>query len=1162
VRGSAIRQEVAMKHRTLCTLLFFLAWNAPLPAQSTQGTLTGTITDPQGARVPGVDVVALHVDTQQRFTAVSSADGTYVIPALPIGRYEVTASLAGFSTFKQTGIVLEVGQRLRVDIGLKVGQVTETVEVTGEVTRVQTESSAAGTTVEQQRIENLPLNGRHVLDLVKLIPGVQPRNRSVDGFAQVDNQSFSQISFNGGPTYGNQVFLDGGMNTVPVHGELSVVPILDTVEEFRVMTNSLPAEFGQSNGGVINIATRGGTKELHGSLYEFLRNDALDARNAFLTTKDPITGRTKPVVRYNQYGGTVGGPVYIPKIYDGREKTFFYFGYEQWKYRTANISRSTVPTQAERDGDFSNTRDGTGKVIQIYDPATTRPNPNGSGYVRDIFEGNIIPRNRMDPLALKILPYLPLPNVAPNNAFTNADNYLSLESWPIDQSDVSVRIDHNLSEKNKLFARYTDNRNFRANRYWGIGDADTDARTDQRNNYNGLLAHTYIFAPTVVNEFRANLTRQNLDFIHPSFDKGWPAKLGFPEIIPQDAFPPIQIAGMLAIGSARGGFSGGFRKHHTVQFTDSLTFVRGRHTLKMGIDQRWIRLNFTNRSNPSGNFSFAASLTNNPQIPAGTGFGMATFLLGEVSSGSLGIRPQWAFQSWSHGSYLQDDFKVTSRLTLNLGLRYDFSSGPVERWNRSSNFDPFVINPETNTSGALLYAGVTKDRHFTDPPNLNISPRFGFAYSLTGDSRTVVRGGYAVIYSQLESGDTTGDGANSLGFSIDTPFSPPGGGPYRAFLLSEGPSSILQPLGAEGGPSAFRGQSMRFQSMEEPSPYVQQWNLTLQREILGRWVVSAGYAGNRGVHLFGSNYNINQLDPTYFSLGLGLQDQVTNPYFGQIKSGTLSGKTVTRGQLLRPYPDYLDVYTLSSHGGSSIYHAFQMTVERRYASGLSALVSYNLSKMINSGASSNQGSSANPDYRVGRLDQRGERSLDENDIPHRLVVSAVYELPMGPGKPWLQQGVAAALLGGWQLNGIYTYESGGPLVIRGANNFTGINRPNLVGDPNLPDSERSAARWFNTAAFANPPSWTIGNVPRTMPNLRGPAYNNLDMSVFRNIRITEGLKLEFRAEAFNALNTVVLNNPNTSFTPNAAGVNTNPNFGKITTSTNARRLQFGLRLVF
>ncbi len=1151
-------------NRTLCCILLVVlsASVVFLPAQSPKGTITGTITDPQNARVPGVEVIALHVDTNQKYTGISSDDGTYVIPALPIGKYEITATLTGFATYKQSGIVLEVSQRLRIDIGLKVGSVSETVEVTGEVSRIQTESSSAGTTVEQQRIANLPLNGRHVLDLVKLIPGVQPRNRGVDGFAQVDNQAFSQISFNGGPTYGNQIFLDGGMNTVPVHNEMSVVPMLDSVEEFKVLTNALPAEFGQSNGGVINIVTRGGTKDLHGSLYEFVRNDSLDARNAFLTTKDPITGRTKPVVRYNQYGGTVGGPVYIPKIYDGRDKTFFFVGYEQWKYIQANINRSTVPTALERSGNFSNTRNGLGDLIPIYNPLTTRANPGGSGYVRDAFPGNIVPNNLMDPVSLKVLGYLPLPNVAPNNPYTNANNYLSLQSYPINQDDLTIRIDHNFSDKNKLFGRFSENRNFRDFKAWGIGIADSDARTDQRNNYNGLIAHTYVFSPTVVNEFRANVTRQSLDFIHPSFDQGWPAKLGYPAIIPQDAFPPIQIDGILAIGSARGGFAGGFRKHHTVQFTDSVTWIRGKHTIKAGFDQRWIRLNFTNRSNPSGNFSFSSSLTNNPQVPAGSGFGMATFLMGEVSSGSLGIRPQFAFQSWSHGSYLQDDFKATKRLTLNLGVRYDLASGPTERWDRSSNFDPYVTNSLTNTPGALLYAGVTKDRHFTNPPNHNFAPRIGFAYNITGDGKTAIHGGYAMIYSLIESGDTAGDGSNSLGFSIDTSFTAPGGGPYRAFKLSEGPTTILLPKGASGGPSAFRGQAVRYQMMEEGTPYVQQWNLTLQRELPGRWVVSAGYAGNRGVHLYGANYNLNQMDPQYFSMGLKLQDKVTNPYYGQITSGTLSAATVVQSQLLLPYPDYLSIYTLSSHGGSSTYHSFQFTAEKRFSDGLSALISYNNSKLINDASSTNQGSSSNPDYRIGRLDRRGERSLDENDIPHRLVISAVYELPFGPTKRWLKEGVLGAVFGGWQYNVIYTYQSGNPLVVRGSNNFTGINRPNLAGDPVLPAGERTVLKWFNTAAFANPANWTIGNVPRTMPTLRGPAYKNVDMSLFRNIKITERFKLEFRAEAFNALNMVIYDNPNTSFTPNASGVNTNANFGRILSSMAARRMQFGLRLTF
>ncbi|MEP7342242.1 MAG: TonB-dependent receptor, partial [Acidobacteriota bacterium] len=406
------------------SLLLLLA--VSMFGQSSQGTITGTVSDAQGGRVANATVTALQIGTNQKFNAVSSSEGVYAISSLPIGEYEVTFGAPGFSTAKQSNVVVEVGQRLRLDISLQVGEMSTTVSITEAISRVQTEASSLGTTVERQRIENLPLNGRHVFNLVKLVPGVQPRFKGSDGFAEVDNQSFSQISFNGGSPYSNQIFLDGGTNTVPVHNEISVVPMVDTVEEFKVQTNSLAAEFGQTSGGVINVVTRAGTNDYHGSLYEFFRNDSLDARNAFLTTPNPLSGRTKPILRYNQYGGSFGGPLPTLRfgeggspIRSGKDRTFFFFGMEQWNHRQANINRTTVPTALERSGNFSNTRDGNGNLLVIYDPATTRANPNGSGFVRDPFPGNIIPQNRIDPLSKRLLEYLPLPNVAPNNAFTN-----------------------------------------------------------------------------------------------------------------------------------------------------------------------------------------------------------------------------------------------------------------------------------------------------------------------------------------------------------------------------------------------------------------------------------------------------------------------------------------------------------------------------------------------------------------------------------------------------------------------------------------------------------------------------------------------------------------------------------------------------------------------
>lgn len=1133
-------------------------------AQSPRGTITGTVTDPQGARVPNVQVTATQVATNLTFEARSSDDGTYVIPSLPVGAYRVSAEVAGFKRFERPDVTLEVAQTLRLDIAMELGAVSETVTVSGEVTRVRTEESSLGTVVERKRIEALPMNGRHVFSLVRLVAGVQPRFRGEEGFADPANQNFSQIRFNGGPIYGNQFLLDGGTNTAPVHNEISVVPMVDAVEEFKVETNAIKAEFGQTSGGVVNVVTRAGSNEFHGSLYEFMRNDSMDARNAFATQVDRATGRIKPILRYNQYGGTVGGPVWIPKVYNGRNRTFFFAGYEQWRHRQAAIRRATVPTAQERAGDFSNTRDGQGNLIPIYDPATTTPNPAGAGFVRSPLPGNIVPRNRMDPLALRVLEFMPQANVQPNNPFTNADNFLSLASSGTDQGVTNIRVDHRVSNNDSLFARYSVTRNTRAGRGYGLGPADPDtfARNDQRDNYNAILTETHIFSPALIHEFKANFTRQDLPFQHPSFGQNWPEKLGYPKIIPQDMFPAVEIGGALTLGAST--FAAGHRAQHSVQWADTVTWVRGQHTVKLGIDQRWIRLNWINRNNPSGRFSFGAGLTGDPQRPANTGVGMATFLLGEVSGGQLGIRPHFSFHSWSHGSYIQDDFKVTPRLTVNLGLRYDLASGPAERYNRHSNFEPYLTNPETRLPGVLQYAGAEAPRNFVDRDYNNVGPRLGFAYALTRDSKTVVRGGYGLIYLLTESGDAQGDSSNSLGFESVTPFASPQGANYKAFQFTAGPATIIYPNGAAGGPSAFRGQGVRAQNRLAPSPYLQQFNLTLQRELPGRWVVSASYAGNRGVKLFGANHNLNQLDPANFSQGLALQDQVPNPFFGQIATGGLSGRTVARSQLLLPLPDYTSVSTMANHGSSSTYHSFQLTLEKRYASGLSALFSYTNSKQINDSFSSAGSSGEIGEFRLGRFNRKIERAIDQDDVSQRAVISAVYELPFGPGKPVLGQarGVLGHLVGGWQVNTVTSLETGVPLQVRGANNFTGINFPNVVGDPYLPTSERTVLRWFNTDVFRNPADFTVGNAPRTLPNVRGPGLFDVAFSAFKSFRLHEKRVLEFRAEMFNALNHVNYNNPNTSFSPNRQGVNTNPNFGRILRALDARRIQLGLRLAF
>jgi len=1151
--------------RYTCLATVLVAFASLLPAQTSLGTITGTIIDQNGAGVPGASISVTLKASNLRYTGTSFQDGTYSVGQLPPGGYELNATASGFKSFKQTNITIEVSQRLRIDINLEVGSISESINVTAEIPRIQTEDSSLGTTVERKRIEELPLNGRHVFNLVKLVAGVQPRFNNTDGFAEISNQNFSQIRINGGPAYGNQFFLDGSVNSAPVHNEIAVVPMSDAVEEFRVETNALKAEYGQTAGGVINVVSKMGTNEFHGSLYEFLRNDSLDARNAFATQPDPRTGRIKQVLRYNQFGGTVGGPVRIPGLYDGRNKTFFFAGYEQWRWRSTGSPRlNTVALPEWRTGNFSNFRNGLGALIPLFDPSTTRANPNGAGFIRDPLPGNIVPANRIDPLSAKVLAFMPLPNATPTDPFTGANNFIALVPSSSDQGVTNVRLDHRLSTSDMFFFRYTGNRNTRRDRGWGLNEADPAARNDQRDNHNAVVNYTRVISPKLVNDLRFAVSRQWLPFLHPSFDQGWPAKLGYPSIIPQDQFPPVAIAGYLGIGSP--AFSAGLRAQQYVQLVDSVSINAGKHSFKTGFDLRWSRLSFINRSAPSGRFDFNVALTGNPLVPANTGSALASFLLGEVGGGTLGFRPFMQFRALPLGVYFQDDWKITRTLTLNLGVRYDISFGPTELHNRHSSFDPFITNPQTNRPGVLTYAGVNRPESFVNLDKNNLGPRVGFAWDPQGKGKTAIRGGYGLIYTISEIGHIQGDNSNALGFAIDTPFVAPGGIPVKAFQFSQGPSFLLQPRGAAGGPGAFRGFNGQYQDRDARTPYIQQWNFTIQRALWGGWTGSAVYAGSRGIKLFGGNYNLNQLDPKYFSEGLNLQTSVPNPFFGQITSGALSGATVQRQQLLRAFPDYQNVQTFAANNASSSYHSLQIFVEKRFSGGISALFSYTKSKLISDALSLGGGGSATglADFRIGAYNRRLEKAIDQDDISQRLVTSGVLELPFGRGRKLASNipKVVDVFVGGWQLNGIATMQTGLPLVVRGSNNFTGINYPDLVADPSLPDGVPSANRWFNTDAFRNPANFVIGNAPRTLPSTRAPGLVDVSFSIFKTFRIKERFRFETRVEMFNALNSVNLNGPDTNFSPNMAGVNTNANFGRIFSAQDARRMQLGMRLTF
>ncbi|MGH9842783.1 MAG: carboxypeptidase regulatory-like domain-containing protein, partial [Blastocatellia bacterium] len=872
----------------VCCALLFCSLTAS--AQQGKGTISGTVADQTGAAVPGAAVTIINTGTNATFTATTNQEGFYIAPGLAVGSYRVVVERQGFRQAVLSQITLQVDQKAQVDVTLETGNLSETMEVTAQAPLTDTGSATLGKVIENRRMVELPINGRNALALVVLTPGVKSNAGPTNsGFGDRGLQ-ISNISINGSPNSMNGNTIDGGTNVQAFVGEVNISPSVDAIQEFKVQSSVMSAEFGFTAGGVVNIVTKSGTNQLHGTVYEFLRNDVFDARNAFSDTKPPL--------RYNQFGASAGGPVI-------RDRTFYFGNWEEYRLRRAFPLTTTVPTEQMRRGDFSDFRDSNGRLIPIYDPATTRANPNGSGFIRDQFQCrgrlNVICPERLDPVALNIQKFYPLPNRAPTDPFTNSNNYQNLAGSRRDMRQYTVKLDHRLTKQNTLTGRYA---------YYGhvVDDASAgpvvwpdpvvSRRDDDLRNHNFLLSDTHAFSPTLLHEFRGGLTASRLDFVVRSAGGDWPRKLGLPESVPNEQFP--QISNGLA---AFQGASIGYRHSLAWHFYDALTKIQGSHTLKFGVDYR-INIGFQNQKGAtSGAFNFTAGLTGNPQNQSGTGSAYATFLAGAVASASISTHLGQTPRNHSLSFFFQDDWKATRRLTLNLGLRYDFQQQPYEVNNGLSNFDSFSIDPNTGLRGRTVFAGVDgQPRSFRKNDYTDFGPRIGFAYDLFGKGRTVLRGGYAIFYPYLFIRQTHG---RTAGFSsTPTSYTAAGGANFPAFQLKDGlPRPPIQPLGAALGPSAFLGQSVNYDEPDGRSPYSQQYSLTAQQQLPGAWLVEATYSANLGHHFIAGGYDLNQLDPKYNSLGLALQDRVPNPYAGKVP-GALGAATITRAQSLRPYPYY------------------------------------------------------------------------------------------------------------------------------------------------------------------------------------------------------------------------------------------------------------------
>ncbi len=1134
-----------------------------LALQSGNSQISGRVQDSSTSAVQEADVVVVNVRTGIERHTTSNEDGYYSVPFLTPGVYRLLIQKQDFQPFARAGIKLDADENLVLDVALSIGHVTEIINVTDEPSAIapllDLGTSAISGAVNSDKVENLPLKGRNSSALLMLIPGVRATRATV---SQPPLESHYQFfSANGSRPGQNQFLLDGANNTNVGFNSPEYSAQVESIQEFRAQTSNFSAEYANAAGAVINIVTKGGTNEFHGSGFEYFRNDALAATDFFSNA----LGKRKPIFRFNQFGGTLGGPIY-------RNKTFFFAGYEGLRLRDPVITVTTVPTLRQRAGDFSRTFTNTGALIGIYDPLTTQPDPRRSGsYLRSAFPGNVVPASRVSPVALALQQYYPQPtSEGDRNSGLNNFFFSGPRTRPV--NDITNRVDHQLSRRVMLMGRFSRSATtITSPATFTEADIGSPGYGNNPQSHTSAMAKaTVSLGPAVYAEVLGSLTR--FRFNRRGLSNGFnPTSLGFPRYLsdatPNLGFPAVSVDGV----SGLGGYANEHDAYDRTELRANLSKLVGKHTLKLGA--LFAVVDFRSRQNSTqvGAYSFGKSFTQGPdpfQSGVDSGFGYATFLLGALTAGTHNAGELNSSLSQKYGGlYLQDEYKITGRLRLNLGLRYDNETPRTERANQLANFDYRSAASLTNgvqVHGGLLFPGVGGvPRGHWDSQNRNFAPRVGLAFKLA--KNMIVRAGYGIYYSNSWGSGRNGNGMPQTGFTCSTLVSSSldGGLTPNAVISDPFPRGFCKATGSTSGLLTALGQAVDIIDRNQKTPYAQSWNVMIQRRLPSDILLDAAYAGSRGTHLPGI-LEWNQLDPTYMALGSQLNRQVPNPFYGAIREGPLSEQTVPLGQALRPYPQYLGVSSRDATYGSSIYHALSIKVERRFSKGVSLLASYTWSKLIDDVIPSRTGFPGES-FSSGTLQnyafRRNERSLAAFDTPQTLVATAVYEIPVGRGRRWLNgKGVVESILGGWQVNAIAAIQSGPPLQITGGNAsgaFAGTQRPNWSGvdaTKQGPISNR-LEQYFDTSAFIINAPFTFGNAPRLMPNLRAPGMANLDLSLFKVVKLRERLRLQVRGEAFNALNRVQFNTPNTNINSSA--------FGRISSQANSPRdVQIALKILF
>lgn len=1141
---------------SLLTLRCVPAWSQ---TEATSAQLSGIVQDAKGASVPDATVTLANPDVSFSRQVKTGDNGFYNFSLIPPGTYQLKVEKVGFSTYLQANIVLAVGQVSSLNAQLQVGSVNQTIEVTAQAPLLNTGSADIGSEVSSKQVVELPLNIRNVYGLVTLDSSVNnsQQNQALNPPGSQGNvdQDISFFNFGGG-RFGTTAFLlDGAWDGAGDWDGVIYVPSVDETQEFRIQTNSFSPQYGLSMGNYVNAVTKSGTRSFHGDAYEFLRNDDLDANNYF----NNLEGLTRPHFERNQFGFTAGGPVYIPHFYKQRDKTFIFGLYEGLRQQTPTTLVTSVPTELQRQGDFSQTFNQDGTPSTIYNPFSTQL-VNGQ-YVRTAFSGNMIPASLLNPVALKLLSYYPAPN-RPGNALTGANNYVGTAGLPTNSDQYTIKLDENINEKQNFFLRWSQKRQFKQleGEFFGSNDPGGNGTIAPDNRFEGGGGYTYVFSSSFVMSLSFGWGR----WVEGRKPQGVPfdvTQVGLPASLNSyngpGAFPTINISGYENLGS--GVLNSTPREARTfgADFTKNL----GAHNLSFGFMGIDFILNTFNSAQAS--FNFSPDFTQGPFPTAAnsdTGSGMASFLLGTGDNSSAGITStaEAAYSKKNFGWYLNDAWKVRNNFTLNVGIRYDIQTPPTDRFNRLSYFtlasNPISSQvPGISLPGDLQYVNGNQRGVYNTIYN-DVAPRVSIAYS--PQKSLVMRAGYGIFYTPaMEFGDYQGLTLN--GFSQTTPYVGTLNGVTPQNLLSNPfPTGLLAPVGEASGGATNVGQTIDAVLRNRTSPYVQQWTANVQYEA-GNTMLQAAYIGNHGVKLlFGTTYELDQLPPADLALGNQLLQQVPNPFYGVITSGALSGPTIAYGQLLRPFPEYTGVENVQPPSASSSYNSLVLSASHRYSNGIQFLVSYTWSKYLTN-SEGPEGWTNGQAQSVQNWDNNAlEKSVMIDDIPRSLVASYVYELPVGKGRKFAPSNrIVNSAIGGWQVAGISSFKDGFPLAITNAtnnsNSFGGNQRPDIVGKVGI--SDPSIYEWFNTAAFAQPAPFTFGDAPRTLPYLRSQGTINTDMTLQKYWQLwNETSKLQLRAEFYNLFNRAQFFAPGTTFGTSS--------FGVVPGALPARSIQFGMKL--